>query len=96
MFLPTVTSSPASEPFLSFLPQFVNPRGGDAAGQMLLLGTIYMLITVIVYALVGYYAGTAGRWLRTRETFASRLRWVTASSFIGLGVWAALPDRRQL
>jgi threonine/homoserine/homoserine lactone efflux protein len=80
--------------FLSFLPQFVNAQAGDAAGQLLLLGTIYMLLTLIVYGLVGYYAGTAGRWLRTRETLASRMRWLTATSFIGLGVWAALPDRR--
>jgi threonine/homoserine/homoserine lactone efflux protein len=80
--------------FLSFLPQFVNAEAGDAARQMLLLGTIYMLLTLLVYGLVGYYAGSAGRWLRARETVASRLRWLTATSFIGLGVWAALPDRR--
>jgi threonine/homoserine/homoserine lactone efflux protein len=80
--------------FLSFLPQFVNPQAGDPARQMLLLGTIYMLLTLIVYGLLGYYAGIAGRWLRTRDALASRMRWLTATSFIGLGVWAALPDRR--
>ena len=80
--------------FLSFLPQFVTATAGDAGRQMLLLGTIYMLLTLLVYGLVGYYAGSAGRWLRTRETVASRMRWLTATSFIGLGVWAALPDRR--
>jgi len=80
--------------FLSFLPQFVTAPAGDAARQMLLLGTIYMLLTLVVYGLVGYYAASAGRWLRTRDTVASRLRWLTATSFIGLGVWAALPDRR--
>ena len=80
--------------FLSFLPQFVTAPAVDAARQMLLLGTIYMLLTLVVYGLVGYYAASAGRWLRTRETLASRMRWLTATSFIGLGVWAALPDRR--
>jgi threonine/homoserine/homoserine lactone efflux protein len=80
--------------FLSFLPQFVHAPAGNAARQMLVLGTIYMLLTLIVYGLVGYFAGGVGRWLRARETFASRLRWLTATSFIGLGVWAALPDRR--
>ena len=80
--------------FLSFLPQFVHAAAGDAARQMLLLGTIYMLLTLIIYGVIGYFAGGVGRWLRTREAFASRLHWFTATSFIGLGAWTALPDRR--
>ena len=80
--------------FLSLLPQFVNAAAGHAARQMFLLGAIYMLLTLIVYGLVGYYAGSAGQWLCRRETVAARLRLLTATSFIGLGVWAALPVRR--
>ena len=80
--------------FLSFLPQFVHAPAGDAARQMLLLGTIYLLLTLIIYGVIGYFAGGVGRWLRTRDAFASRLRWLTATSFIGLGLWTALPDRR--
>jgi threonine/homoserine/homoserine lactone efflux protein len=80
--------------FLSFLPQFVHAAAGDAARQMLLLGAIYMLLTLIIYGSIGYFAGGVGRWLRTRDAFASRLRWLTATSFVGLGVWTALPDRR--
>jgi hypothetical protein len=51
-------------------------------------------LTLIVYGLVAYYSGVVGGWLHRREAVASRLRWVTATSFFGLGVWAALPDRR--
>ncbi len=80
--------------FLSFLPQFVHAAARDAARQMLLLGAIYMLLTLIIYGVIGYFAGGVGRWLRTRDAFASRLRWLTATSFVGLGVWTALPDRR--
>jgi threonine/homoserine/homoserine lactone efflux protein len=58
----------------AFLPQFVNPSAGDAARQTLRLGTIDMLLALVVYGLVGYCAGRAGRWLRTRDTLASRLR----------------------
>lgn len=80
--------------FLSFLPQFVNTKTSSVTPQLLLLGSIYMLLTVIIYGTVSYFAGGIGRWLRTRTVIASRLRWITGSTFIGLGVWAALPDRR--
>lgn len=80
--------------FLSFLPQFVNPPAEHVARQLFVLGSIYMLLTLLVYGLVGYFAGSVGRWLRTREDPARRLRRIAATSFIGLGVWAALPERR--
>jgi threonine/homoserine/homoserine lactone efflux protein len=80
--------------FLSFLPQFINTNASSVTPQLLLLGSIYLLLTVIIYGTVGYFAGAIGQWLRTRAAIASRLRWISGSSFIGLGVWAALPDRR--
>jgi len=80
--------------FLSFLPQFVDNQSSHVTRQLLLLGGIYMLLTVMVYGLVAYSSGHIGHWMRTRAAVASRLRWMTGASFIGLGVWAALPDRR--
>jgi len=35
-----------------------------------------------------------GQWLRSRAAVRARLRWLTATSFVGLGVWAAVPERR--
>ena len=80
--------------FLSFLPQFVDRGSSHVPGQLLLLGGIYTLLTVMVYGLVAYFASRIGQWLRTRAAVASRLRRMTGVSFIGLGVWAALPSRR--
>jgi threonine/homoserine/homoserine lactone efflux protein len=79
--------------FLSFLPQFVSPQKGAVTEQMLVLGGIYMLITVLVYASIGYFADRIGRRI-AGSAGALRLRWVTAASFFGLGLWSALPDRR--
>jgi len=62
--------------------------------QLFLLGGIYMLLMVILYGTIGYFAGGIGYWLRTRAANASRLRWISGSSFIGLGVWEALSDHR--
>jgi threonine/homoserine/homoserine lactone efflux protein len=80
--------------FLSFLPQFVSGPASDASRQMLALGAIYMSLTVAVYATVAYCSGRVSRWLRESRSGVARLRWVSGTSFIGLGVWAALPDRR--
>ncbi len=80
--------------FLSFLPQFVNHNAANVTPQLFLLGGIYMVLTVLIYGLLAYFAGQIGQWLQTRAAIAARLRWITGSSFIGLGLWAALPDRR--
>jgi threonine/homoserine/homoserine lactone efflux protein len=80
--------------FLSFLPQFVRGPIQDASRQMTVLGALYMLLTVLVYGTLACFAGGATRWLRASRTGPARLRWATGTSFIGLGVWAALPDRR--
>jgi threonine/homoserine/homoserine lactone efflux protein len=80
--------------FLSFLPQFVKGPVQDASRQMAVLGGVYMLLTVMVYGTLACFAGGASRWLRASRTGQARLRWITGTSFIGLGVWAALPDRR--
>ena len=80
--------------FVSVLPQFVDPRSGPVSRQLIVLGSIYMLITWVGYGSLAYCAGSIGRWLLRRNAMATRLRWVTGTSFIGLGVWAALPDRR--
>jgi threonine/homoserine/homoserine lactone efflux protein len=80
--------------FLTFLPQFVAPGAGAPAAQMLTLGAIYMLLTVLVYGLVGLGAGAVGRWLRRSPLAALRARRAAGLTFICLGLWAALPERR--
>ena len=79
--------------FLSFLPQFVVP-GSAVASQLIVFGGLYALLTVIIYTVVGGLAGVIGRAVRTQPIVASRMRWVAGGSFIGLGVWAAMPARR--
>jgi threonine/homoserine/homoserine lactone efflux protein len=80
--------------FLSFLPQFVTAASLNITSQLFLLGSIYMVLTLIIYGMLAYASGSIGRWLGARTATASRLRWITGSSFIGLGIWAAIPDRR--
>jgi threonine/homoserine/homoserine lactone efflux protein len=80
--------------FLSFLPQFVTGPAPGVSRQMAVLGGLYMLLTVTIYGGLACFAGGASRWLRESRTGPRRLRWISGTSFVGLGVWAALPDRR--
>ena len=61
---------------------------------MLFLGGLYMLLTLGIYGTVAYFSGTLGDWLLREQTMARRFRWLTASMFCLLGVWALLPDRQ--
>ena len=79
--------------FLAFLPQFVHPAGGHAAAQTALFGTLFATQTVLIFGLLGYYAGAVGVWLRKRETLGLWLDRATGILFIGLGVRLALAER---
>ena len=76
--------------FYAFLPQFVNPVRGPVAGQILLLGALFVLLascTDCLYALLG---STVGRWLTRNARFRPIRRYVTGSIYIVLGVTAAV------
>jgi threonine/homoserine/homoserine lactone efflux protein len=77
--------------FLSFLPQFTN-RAAAIIPQFLLLGFIYMFLTLAIYGLLAVSSGTIGELLRRNARNITILRWCKGLSFIGLGVWAAFPN----
>jgi threonine/homoserine/homoserine lactone efflux protein len=81
--------------FVAFLPQFVDPSHGAIAGQMLVLGCIFVLLGVISDSTYALLAGTVGQWLKGFHSAVRAERYVVGSMYIGLGVTAALADARQ-
>ena len=81
--------------FFAFLPQFVDPAGGSVALQLLILGTILVLMAVVTDSLYALTAGTVGRYLKHAPAFLKAERYVVGTTYIGLGVTAALADARQ-
>jgi threonine/homoserine/homoserine lactone efflux protein len=81
--------------FLAFLPQFVDPARGSVAGQMLILGAMFVLLGFCSDSLYALIAGSVGEWLRQQPLFASAQRWVAGTVFIGLGVTAAFSGGRN-
>lgn len=81
--------------FLAFLPQFVVPAHGAVAGQIVVLGLIFIalgLITDCAYALA---AGTLGGAVKRNRHFLRIERYLTGTLLIGLGVTAAVAGGRR-
>jgi threonine/homoserine/homoserine lactone efflux protein len=91
--------------FAAFLPQFIDPSSSSPMMQSMLLGALFVLVaatTDLVYVLVA--SRMAPRLLGPRAPGpaggASRAqpgrygRYVTAASFIGLGLYTALSGPR--
>jgi threonine/homoserine/homoserine lactone efflux protein len=80
--------------FLSFLPQFVDPARGAVHWQILILGLTFMGLGMVSDAMFALAAGSAGDFLRSSRRFLRYQRWFAGTSFIGLGVTAALATRK--
>ena len=76
--------------FVAFLPQFVDPAGGSATLQLLLLGCLFVLMAICTDGTYALLASTAGDWLKTNSGFRFSERYVVAFVYIGLGLLAAL------
>jgi threonine/homoserine/homoserine lactone efflux protein len=80
--------------FLAFLPQFVDPARGALHWQILILGLTFMVLGMISDGIFALIAGAAGDFLRRNRRFLRLQRWFAGTSFIGLGVTAALATRK--
>jgi threonine/homoserine/homoserine lactone efflux protein len=80
--------------FLAFLPQFVEPARGALHWQILILGLTFMGLGMMSDGMFALAAGTAGDFLRRNRRFLRFQRWFAGTSFIGLGVTAALASRK--
>jgi threonine/homoserine/homoserine lactone efflux protein len=80
--------------FLAFLPQFVDPARGALHWQILVLGLTFMGLGIVSDALFALAAGSAGDLLRRSRRFLRFQRWFAGTSFIGLGITAALATRK--
>ena len=79
--------------FLAFLPQFVTPAAGHVPLQMLLLGLIFMVQAIVIFCLIGYFAGSIGSYILARPRVAKHFDWLTAGVFASLGIRLALAEQ---
>jgi threonine/homoserine/homoserine lactone efflux protein len=81
-----ITNPKVSIFFLAFLPQFADPARGPLTMQILSLGLIFIIATILVFGTISFLAGTLGGWL-SRST---RTRTITNRIAGGIFVCLAL------
>jgi threonine/homoserine/homoserine lactone efflux protein len=79
--------------FLAFLPQFVDPRRGRAAPQLLVLGLTFVAIALSSDCVYAVTASAAAARLRRRFSRSSMLERASGAVYVGLGIVAALARR---
>jgi threonine/homoserine/homoserine lactone efflux protein len=72
--------------FLAFLPQFVEPTRGAVALQILQLGGVFMLATLLTFGAVALLAGRFGQLLQDSPRAQVRLNRLASLVFVGLAL----------
>jgi len=88
-----VTNPKVSIFFLAFLPQFTRPEQGHLPLQMLVLGAIFILATLLVFGAISLLAGVLGQWLRRSARAQQLLNKTAAAVFAALALKLAAPSR---
>lgn len=79
--------------FLAFLPQFTDGARGSVALQMLLLGSFFMVSTLLVFGAIACFAGFLGDRLQRSGALQTTLNRVAGAIFIGLAVRLLMAER---
>jgi threonine/homoserine/homoserine lactone efflux protein len=78
--------------FISFIPQFLDPKRGAAFGQFVLLGSVSVFLNSTADIVVALTAGTLGRRLLSSARARKRQRAFAGTAMIALGTYALLAD----
>lgn len=93
-FLTNLLNPKIAVMYLSLLPQFIDPAGGSVLVQSLVLGTIQILVSVSVNALIAITAGSIAIFLVRRPSFAVVQRWIMGTVLAGLALKMATQARQ--
>ncbi len=92
-FIMNILNPKVSIFFLAFLPQFVNTQAGNIPMQMIILGIIFMIMTVIVFSSIGIAANMLSVKLQKNPSIVKVMNILTSTVLVALGIKLALSQR---
>jgi threonine/homoserine/homoserine lactone efflux protein len=91
--LMNVTNPKVSIFFLAFLPQFTDPARGSLTLQLLCLGGIFIVATILVFGGIALAAGALGEWFHSSAQAQRVIHRVAGAVFVGLAIHLAMSER---
>lgn len=79
--------------FLAFLPQFADPAQGSIPLQMLLLGLLFIVASLLVFSAIAWGAGVLGQKLRRSSRWQQIMNRTASLIFIALAIRLATTER---
>lgn len=79
--------------FLAFLPQFVEPNAASPLSRLLLLSSVFMAMTFLVFVLYGFLAHAFRQTVIESVPIQAWLRRSFAAAFAGLGIHLAFSEK---
>lgn len=80
--------------YLALLPQFIHPHEGNVLTQMLLLGSIQIIISLCVNAFLIITASTFTDFLQRKPSWLKLQKWIMSTVFVGLATQILLTAKK--
>jgi threonine/homoserine/homoserine lactone efflux protein len=88
-----VTNPKVSVFFLAFLPQFADPAGGPLSIQLITLGAVFIIATILVFGSIAILAGSIGQWLIRSDRAQLIINRLAGTVFVALALKLAVTER---
>lgn len=72
--------------FLAFLPQFADPAIGPVAVQVVVLGGLFIIATMLVFGAIAFFGGLLASWLSGSDTAQIIMKRIAGLVFVGLAL----------
>lgn len=88
-----VTNPKVSIFFLAFLPQFADPGRGSLSSQIMALGGLFIIATLLVFGSIALLAGWLGGWLNRSAGAQRVMNWIAGAVFMVLALKLVTTER---
>ncbi len=92
-FIMNILNPKVSIFFLAFLPQFVTTSSGNIPLQMIILGLVFMLMTIVVFSSIGVAGNLLSAKLLEKPSIVKYMNILTSFVLVSLGIKLALSSR---